>query len=683
MSKNNANTKEKKESKIVRFFVILFLIIALATSAFAIYELFLLGSIETTIRYIVMGVLAFIDFIFIFKTFKKNKKNKKKRPGIFIVFLIIYSLICFTIGGIIFYIYGQLDNLNKNTITYTSDLLVMSSNPASKISDVKDMKIGILSDKSNPEGYIIPQEIINENKLQDENDIVKYDDYTSMLVDMYTNEINAMFVSDNYVTMFSGITGYENIQSDTKVIISKEKEMKKAVTSKIETSSAGKSITEPFTILLMGIDSTDEVLTKNAIANGDTLILITFNPKTLNATMISIPRDSYVPIACWSGKPENKITHAAAYGNDCMINTIQNYFDVKIDYYAKINFKGLVKLVDSVGGVEVDVDVDHDLCTDNSNREEVVCIHPGHQVLNGEEALVYARNRKQLANGDFGRGQHQQEIVMALVNKMKTINDVSTFMNILNTISNSMDTNLTTKQILSFYDVGKDIIKKSLSSSDADLINIQQMFLQGTGQMIYDERARMVLWDYVPNNESRKDIIQAMKENLELAEHENITEFHFSINKPYEKSVIGEGPYKKGFSYNLLPDFTGDTEAQARATASQYGISVKFVGKSGTVVSQSEPAKRRIDLIKGAITLTLSDNDNTKDKDDDLEDKKDKKDKKDTTTKDDKDDDEDENNSSSSNDDEDDNSSTKPAEPTPSPEPEPTPSDSDSTDENE
>ena len=675
MGKNNSKTKEKKDSKLLSFIIFLFLIIALATSAFAIYEIFLLSSIETTIRYIIIGILVFIDLLFILKKFKKKKKKKKRKPGIFILILFIYSLICFSIGGIIYYVYGQIDNLNKETITYTSNLLVMSSNKANNIKDVKNMKIGLLSDKKNPDGYIIPQEMIKENKLEDENEIVNYDDYTSMLVDMYTNEIDAMFVSNHYVSMFSGITGYENIETDTKVIATKDKEMKKAATSKIETASAGKSITEPFTILLMGIDSTDEVLTKNAIANGDTLILITFNPKTLNATMISIPRDSYVPIACWSGRPENKITHAAAYGNDCMINTIQNYFDVNIDYYAKINFKGLVKLVNAVGGVEVDVDVDHDLCTDNSNREEVVCIHPGRQVLNGEEALVYARNRKQLANGDFGRGQHQQEIVMALVNKMKTIKDVSTFMDILNTVSNSMDTNLTTKQILSFYDVGKDIIKKSLSSEDADLINIQQMFLQGTGQMIYDERARMVLWDYVPNNESRKDIIQAMKVNLELADHEDITEFHFSINKPYEKTVIGEGPYRKGFSYNLLPDFTGDTEAQARATASRYGLSVKFVGKGGRVISQSEPAKRRIDLIKGSITLTLSDNEKVKEKDDEDDEKI--KDIKDKETDDDEKDNVKDDVENTGNDTEDPKPSTPEPEPTPS---EPEVNDSQETD---
>ena len=381
--------------------------------------------------------------------------------------------------------------------------------------------------------------------------------------------------------------------------------MKKSDTSDEELSSSGKSITEPFTMLLMGIDSTDEVLEKNAIANGDTLILITFNPKTLNATMISIPRDSYVPIACWSDKAENKITHAAGYGTDCMMQTIENYFGINIDYYAKINFKGLVKLVDAVGGVEVNVDASQTLCTDDSSRGSQVCIEPGLQTLNGEQALVYARNRKQLVNGDFGRGLHQQEIVMALIDKMKNITKVSSFMDILDTISNSLDTNLTTKQILSFYNVGKDIIKRSASKEASNLINIQQLYLQGQGQMIYDERMRMVLYNYVPNEQSKKDVVRAMKENLGLVEHKVIKEFSFSINEPYEKEVIGYGPYKSGSAYTLLPDFTGDSEAQARATASRLGISVTFVGGNGYVIDQEYPAGKRIDKIRGSVTLTL------------------------------------------------------------------------------
>ncbi len=622
--------QNKGNKKFLSFIIKLFSIIALGASIFAIYEIFLLSSIENLVRYIVIGILILIDILIIIKF-----RNKKRPKVVYLMFLFIFSLVCAGIGIVISYFYGQIDNLNKNKITYTSDLIVMSSNKIDKVKDIQNIKIGILSDKKSPEGYIIPKEIIKDNNLEDENEIVEYEDYTSMLVDMYSNEIGAIFVPDSYVSMFSSITGYENIATDVKVIVSKDKLMKKAATSKIETASSGKDVTEPFTILLMGIDSTDEVLSKNAIANGDTLILITFNPKTLNATMLSIPRDSYVPIACWSGRPENKITHAAAYGNDCMINTIENYLDVNIDYYAKINFKGLVKLVNAVGGVEVDVP--KELCTDDSSRAEQVCIKEGHQTLMGEEALVFARNRKQLANGTFGREAHQQEIIKALIDKIKNIKDVTKFIEILNTVSDNLDTNLTTKQILSFYNVAKDIIKKSLSSDEAELINIQQLFLDGDGQMIYDERARMVLWDYVPNKNSRNDLINAMKINLELKDHEDITEFSFSINKPYEKKIIGAG-YNYGFKYTLLPDFTGDTEAQAQATANKLGIKVKFDGEGGTVIEQSYPASKRVDLIKDALVLKLSGHKKVIEKDEDECDEKDENcekkndDKKEDTT---------------------------------------------------
>ena len=607
MAKHEIENEEKIKKPKIRIVLSIFLIIALACSAFAIYEIFLLSSIETLLRYIVMGILILIDVVLFIKVSiasKKRKKKRNKRIGL-ISFMLIYSLICFAVGLVIAYFYGQLSSINKAYVTYTSDLVVMKDNEAKKVDDIKDYTIGILKDKDSPDGYIIPREMIKENKLEDDNEIKKYDDYSTMLVDLYAGDVDAIFITDNYVDMFASVSGYEDVGTDTKIILSKDKKMKKSDTSEQEVSSAGKSITEPFTMLLMGIDSTDEVLEKNAIANGDTLILITFNPKTLNATMISIPRDSYVPIACWSDKTENKITHAAGYGTDCMMQTIEDYFGINIDYYAKINFKGLVKLVNAVGGVEVNVDANQTLCTDDSSRGGQVCIDPGLQTLNGEQALVYARNRKQLVNGDFGRGQHQQEIILALMDKMKTITSVSTFMDIMNTVSNSLDTNLTTKQILSFYNIGKDIVKRSASKEASNLVNIQQLYLQGQGQMIYDERMRMVLYNYVPNEQSKKDVVRAMKENLGLVEHKVIKKFSFSINEPYEKEVIGYGPYKSSGGYTLLPDFTGDSEAQARATASRLGISVNFVGGNGYVIAQEYPEGKRIDKIRGSVTLTL------------------------------------------------------------------------------
>ncbi len=596
--------KQKKTKKPTnQILILILLILSLVACGFDVYNIFLLNSIEDLIRYIVIGLIIVIELFFLIKTILIFRNKKKTRHRVLVTFMILTIILNTALGAVIFYGYGLISKVNKKYVTYSSSLVVKSTNEANSPKDLDNAKIGMIKDKKSPEGYIIPKEVIKEKKLEDENDIKKYDDYSAMISDLYNDKIDAMFISSDYVTMYSAIPEFENIATDTKVIHKKSKEMLK--TSDSDNKSTGKSLKEPFTILLMGIDSVDEGLSKNAVANGDSLILITFNPKTLSATMLSIPRDSYVPIACFSDKAENKITHAAWYGTDCMMETIENYFGVTIDYYAKINFKGLVHLVDSVGGI--DVEVPGNLCTDDSNRTKIVCINEGKQHLNGEEALVLARNRKQLQNGDLDRGQNQQIVIQALVNKIKNISNVKKFTEILKTISNNLDTNFTTTQILSFYNIGKDIIKKSLAKDDADLISIQQLYLQGTGQMIYDERMKMVLWDYVPNKSSKKDIREAMDINLGKKKHKNVKKLKFSINKPYEKEIIGYGPYKTAFAYDLVPNFVGYSEAVARSIASRYGIKVSFTGSGGTVVSQSAPANKRVDkLPSGTVTLRLS-----------------------------------------------------------------------------
>ena len=623
--KKKKKTVINNNKKSLGFLLRLLSLLALVCSGAAIYEIYLLSGVENVVRFLIIGILAFTTLCIITNTQNINKKIKKKKNNksrkAFTIFVVIYIIACALVAGIINYVYGTLDSFNKKEILYTSDLIVMSRNKASNISDIKNMKIGMLSDKNSPDGYKIPQIMIDENHLDRDNKIVKYDDYTSMIVDLYSDNVNALLITDNYVSLFNSIDGYKDIQDKTKVIISKSKKYKKTETDTAQAS--GKSLTEPFTILLMGIDSPAEKLEKNAVANGDTLIVVTFNPKTLNATMLSIPRDSYVPISGWNGD-RNKITHAAAYGNDCMIKTIEGFLDTKIDYYAKVNFKGLVKLVDAVGGVEIDVE--KQLCTDNSSRRGRICINPGKQVLDGEHALVYARNRKQLADGDFGRGRHQQEIIMALMEKIKEIDDVSKFTKIINTMSDNMDTNLSTKQMLSFYGLAKNIMSNSMSSSKSDIINIQRLFLAGRGQMIYDTRMRMTLYNYVLNTQSVDDVIEAMHQNLEIEDHEEIKSFSFSISEPYEKEVIGEGPYESGYesvtsqqpqrtttTTTTIPDFTGDTKAQAQSYANSHGISVTFIGSGSIVVRQSVSAGTSLDKVSGSVTLTLGESqvDNT------------------------------------------------------------------------
>ncbi len=634
--------KEKRKKKKIGLMILL--VLTICANLFLIYNILLLGPIEKGIRYIIITILIFIDSIFVLRARLKLKYPRKKR-GLLYTLLLIYFLLSLAIGLAIAYIYGTINGMNKKNVIYTSSLVVLNESKIDDIKDVKNIKIGIVEDEDSIEGNQLATEVIKEQHLKDQNEIISLDSYLSLLQALYTKELDAVFVPQSYKDMFRDTTGFEDIDTNTKIIFSKKKEMLKKETSLFESSSTNKSLDHPFTVLLMGVDSEQEGI-EGVPANGDSLILVTFNPKTLNATMLSIPRDSYVPIACFPNKVENKITHAASYGLDCMMQTIQNYFDITIDYYAKINFKGIVKLVDTLGGI--DVEVPADLCTDNSNREGEVCIQQGSQHLNGEQALVLARNRKQLANGDLDRGLNQQIVLQGIINQIKNLKNVTQLMNIIETISNNFDTNFTTEQILSFYNIGKDIIKRKLSLDNGNLINIQQLYLQGTGQMILNEyiATTMILWNYVPNKESRNDIVMAMKQNLEIEDVDIEKSFTFSIDEPYEVETIGYGPYSRNSTYSLLPNFVGYTQATASSIANRYHVSVTFQQggncASKTVCSQNYLEGKRIDLIRGNVILTIgTDKVSEKDEDDEK-----------TTSKKETDDTKQEENSNSSEDDE-------------------------------
>ena len=340
---SDKSIKKPKGGIILRFLSF----IALVAAAFGVYKIWQLRSMGGKIpKYIYLAIflicLFYLLILFcVVKKLKKQKKLSKNLPkkALYIV-LVIYILVCGSAFFVTRYVYNYAGSFNKEYIEYSSSLITLKDKNCKSIKDVNDYTIGILSNKDSEDGYIIPMKMIKKYKLEDENEIKEYDSYQEMMHDLYDKKLDALFILTDYAPIFNGIEGYEDITDKTKIIKTEKQKFKKSTTSKREVSSRGKSIKEPFTILLLGVDSTQEGLTKNTVANGDSLILITFNPKTLNATMLSIPRDSYVPIACWSGKPENKITHAAAYGTDCMMSTIENYFDVKIDYYAKIHAEG-------------------------------------------------------------------------------------------------------------------------------------------------------------------------------------------------------------------------------------------------------------------------------------------------------------------------------------------------------
>lgn len=574
----------KKKFRFSRFLYIFLLI----STIYLIRNILLLGPIEPLIRYIVIGIIVLINLIIFSRVFLTRKKS-----GAIGLLILLFIAINIASGLTVDKLYDKLSNITKNkTVNSTSLISLKSKNY--KLSSLNKKTICMIEDETSNDGYILANKIIDENGLSKTNKIEKHDNYPTLLNLLYEEKCDAAFVPSNYESMFSNIDEFSNISNEVTVLTTKSEKQKDK--EKIYNT---KKITEPFTMLLMGIDSTKDGLGNSDSFNGDSLMVVTFNPSTLNTTILSIPRDSYVPIACFTGKYENKITHAAWKGTDCVIKTIEDFLDVKIDYYAKINFKGLISLVNELGGITVDVP--KDLCTDNSDRWGQVCIKKGLRKLNGEEALVLARNRKQLANGDIDRGINQQTVLQGIIDSAKKIDSASEIYRILDVISNNLDTNMSNETILSFYDVGMNILSNASSSSE--LISLQQLYLAGIGQMIYDENTKLTMWNYILNKESIKDVSNEMKINLGLKESELEKTFSYGINETYTKKVVGKGPYKIYTTYDLVPDLTKYTKKEAESWAEKNGLVIIFNEvqksgyKNGRIISQQYPYRKRIDKI--------------------------------------------------------------------------------------
>lgn len=362
----------------------------------------------------------------------------------------------------------------------------------------------------------------------------------------------------------------------------------------------------------MGVDSTGDGIASGSSFNGDSLMLITFNPKTLNATVFSIPRDTYVPIACNQNR-ENKINSSAYGGTSCVVKTIENLTGIKIDYYMKINFTGVVKLVDDLGGISLDVPIK--FCEQDSERrfgEHLICLDKGYQKLNGEQALAFARHRHSLPLGDFQRVQHQQMVVEAMVKEVKNIRDVDAFYKILEDVANNVDTNMSTSQILSLYGVGKNILINSLKD-DLNL-SIQKTYLTGYDLTMYVPNYRSFVYTFQYYKKSLEDITNLMKVNLELEAPKQVKTFSFDMNEEYVKPVTGKNYYNEK-KRELLPNFIGQSRSYVEAWALERNIQVKYEEENSTlpngqIIKQSIHNGVLIENITELI-ITISKNNNS------------------------------------------------------------------------
>ncbi len=159
------------------------------------------------------------------------------------------------------------------------------------------------------------------------------------------------------------------------------------------------------------------------------------NPDTKKILLTTTPRDYYVTIPGISGERRDKLTHAGIYGVDRSMAALENLYGVELSYYAKVNFTSLIKIVDALGGV--DVESEYAFSAGGYSFSE------GINHLDGDAALAFSRERYSFSDGDNQRGKNQEAVLAAIIKKASSPAVLASANKILASISKSVETNMT------------------------------------------------------------------------------------------------------------------------------------------------------------------------------------------------------------------------------------------------
>ena len=241
---------------------------------------------------------------------------------------------------------------------------------------------------------------------------------------------------------------------------------------------------DPVTLLILGVDETP-----GDKGRSDTIIILTINPEKNSTLIFSIPRDTRTELI---GKGTmDKMNHAYAFGGvEMSVNTVESFLQIPIDYYVKVNMREFVKVIDILGGVQVE--------NQAAFHYEEHSFAKGSLLLNGEEALAYSRMRYDDPRGDLGRNERQRQVVRSLINKGEEPEVLTNIKSIFDNIATSVKTNLT-------FDELKDL---ALHYKPA-VQHVQVLEIKGSNRLMNG------VYYYIVTPEERKRIETLLKEQLE------------------------------------------------------------------------------------------------------------------------------------------------------------------------
>lgn len=280
---------------------------------------------------------------------------------------------------------------------------------------------------------------------------------------LYEGKIDVLVLDEAYIDTI--LTIDEEFLNKTKVVWA----IKNTV-ERVPIVSEKDVLKEAFTVYIEGNDSYGTLQTKG---RNDVNIIMTVNPITHSITMVSVPRDSYVPLdkaACnLSSSFTNtldKLTHAGlkSTGVNCIIGTLEKVFNIDIDYYLQMNFSSFKNIVKALGTITVNnaQAFTEDVSGKNYRYEKGII------ELDSERALYFARQRHGFLMGDLQRVKNQQEVIKGIIAKMTELSTLTKIESIVSAVQGSIDTNMLPAEVMALArtQIQNLSFKWELSSAD-------------------------------------------------------------------------------------------------------------------------------------------------------------------------------------------------------------------------
>ena len=368
-------------------------------------------------------VLLLTSILFTTLTIKKKPKKKIKIPvmvlsmleSILLVFILIYLNKTFRF----------LNNIGDSGYHIENYSVIVLKDRYKDINELEAKTINYYKQENQSVDQALEkiEEVISPIKEQSKN-------YQEMVDKLYNEETDAILIEESHRNMIEE----KNIDFKDKTEVIYRIEIKTETANIVKNVNVNK---EPFNIYISGIDTYGTI---DSVSRSDVNIVATINPKTHQVLLTSIPRDYYVDLADTDSK--DKLTHAGIYGIDKSIKTIENLLDTEINYYVKVNFSSVQNIIDALGGVEVYSEY-------SFTGYEGTIFEQGYNKVNGFQALDFARTRKSVPGGDRTRGQNQQALISAMINKACSKEILTKYTSLLSSLEGTFQTNMSTEEITS------------------------------------------------------------------------------------------------------------------------------------------------------------------------------------------------------------------------------------------